>query len=215
MICYTLDSVLQNDNIDLIDEAIADTYSYKDKVSKNIWAMYRYYLINAYDLERWKQRVTDRVTLLHNRYSVLFSAYDDLVTDGTITALDSVDTDTETRDLAETSTRTTSIDSQQTTHDVGTSEALPATSGSSASSWLTNRDISDGTVTGSNDGTDNGSTTDKGTVKHERVTRGGMIPAELYERMKNSLYDPYYEYAREFDYLFVPYYADECGRCGL
>lgn len=207
---YSLQSVLEDDSKDLIDNAIPSVYNYKNKVKEQIWAMYRYNLINGCDLDRWVQRVTDRTTNLHNRYSLLFSVYDELVANGTLTTLESTEFETETRDLSTTNTQTGTADSQTTTHDVSTTEDLPVTSGSSASNWLTDRDISDGTATVESDTTINGAGTDKGTITRERISRSGLIPAELYDKMRKSLYDPYYEYATEFYDLFIPYYATEC-----
>lgn len=211
MIClYSLQSVKEDDNRDLVNESIADTYSYKANVSSQIWAMYRYSMINGCNLDRWVQRFADRVTNLHNRYSVLFDAYDELLTDGLLTTLESSDSETETRNLTGTNEETETNDSNTTINNVSTSEDLPATSGSSASSWLNARDITDATHTVDSDSTIKGTTTDKGTVTRERKSRNGMIPVELYDRMRKSLYDPYYEYAQEFYDLFIPYYATEC-----
>lgn len=237
----TLQGYLDDNKVDLIDTAISSDYVYKAKVSAQIWAMYRYAIINGCDIARWTQRATDKATNLHNRYSTLFAAYDALQDAGDLTALDSTETETETRDLATTSgstettaatgstsdTRTTATDTDVTSSNTATGEDLPATSGSSASSWLNSRDISNGsqtqdtTVTETGSGstkddttrTASGTGTDKGTITRARNSQSGMIPAELYRRMKDALYDPYYEYAREWYDLFVPLYADICGCC--
>lgn len=210
---YSLQSYKDDNDIDLVDSAISDTYTYKSKVSEQIWAQYRYALISNCDIDRWLQRCKDRVTSLHNRYSILFTAYDALLADNSLSSIDSRSTETETRNLAGSNKRTTSNNQNTDGLQVGTAEDLPATSGSSASNWLNarNRVTDDTTVTTS--GTDNADTTDTGTVTRDRVSHADMIPAELYKRMQDNLYDPYYEYAREWYDLFVPFYTDEWCRC--
>lgn len=206
---YSLQSYKDDNSVDLISESIADTYSYKSKVSEQIWAQYRYAMINATDIDRWIQRAKDRVTSLNNRYSVLFTAYDALLADSSLYSIDSTSKETETRNLAGSNNRTTTSKSTTDTDVTSTTENLPATSGSSASSWLNGRDKSDSSQSVDGSGTDNSSTTDTGTVTHERTSHLDMIPAELYKRMQENLYDPYYEYAREWYDLFVPFYTDE------
>lgn len=205
----SLQSYKDDNNIDLIDSAIADTYTYKSKVSEQIWAQYRYAILNSTDIDRWIQKAKDRVISLNNRYSVLFTAYDSLLADNSLSSIDSNSTETETRNLAGSNKRTTSNTQNTNGTQVGTTENLPATSGSSASSWLDarNRLTDDTDVTQS--GTDNTDTTDTGTITRARVSHADMIPAELYKRMQENLYDPYYEYAREWYDLFVPFYTDE------
>lgn len=206
---YSLQSYNDDEGTDLIDSAIDDTYSYKSKVSAMIWAQYRYSLINSCDIDRWLQRAKDRVTQLHNRYSVLFTAYDSLTADDSLSSIDSSSSETETRNLAGSDNRTIDSATTNDTANTRTIEDMPATSGSASSTWLSQRIKDSGSDDGTVKGTDNHATTDTGTITRSRVSHADMIPAELLNRMRANLYDPYYEYAREWYDLFVPFYTDE------
>lgn len=224
---YNLQGVKDDDGRDLIDEAISDDYSYKSKVTSILWAQYRYAILNNTDVDRWVQFATDRATLLNNRYSLLFAAYEAFKTSGDLTSIQMKDSRADSRTITDTGTGTssgtvTTTDSTDTdSTDVVTNEDIPATSGSSASNWLTSRtrDTFDGTVsengTQTSSSSDNSSNnrTDDGTTTLTYMD--GAIPPELIDRMKRNLFDPYLEYAREFNDLFVPFYTNDICGCWI
>lgn len=201
MIAYTLQSYKDETGTDLID-TVLDGYSYKDKCAKSIWAEYRYDVINCCGTEsavsRWIQRCKDIAYQLDERYSQLFSAYEQLKTDNKVTDITITDKSTTTTE-SETSQSDTS-----TTKTTSTGESIPPYSDASKGTWLDNRDTTDGT------GTNEGKGTAKGTSTTERDSTYGMIPLELFKRMKDGLFNPYYEYAREYSKMFVQFWADEC-----
>lgn len=213
MACFTLQSMQDDEGRDLIDEAIPDTCAYKTKVSPMLWAMFRYAILNTCDPDRWVQRATDRYTLLDNRYSVIIEAYEALKETGDLSLLESTSEELETRNLTGSSSRETSATGTSSMDSTDTSENLPQYANASSGTFLSDRGTSESSGTNSSSGTESVTTTDGGTVKRVHVDRMGSIPAEMLDRMRSSLYDPYYEYAQEFADLFVRMWADECG-CG-
>lgn len=213
MWCYTLQNVQDDESRDLVDEGIAATYSYKSDAAAMIWARYRYAVLNTTDLDRWVQRFKDRVTQLDRRYSLIFSAYSAMQTAGDLTDIDSIDTETENHTNNGTANRTTTDSDSSTVDTTQTGETLPATSGSSASSWLDQRNISNSTGSQTRNGTDNTTTTDTGEITRTHNYHNGMIPAELLDKLRNNLFDPYYEYAGEFRDLFIQMYDNEACGC--
>lgn len=215
MMCHTLQSMQDDEGRDLIDEAIPGACSYKAQVSTMIWAMYRYAILNSCDPDRWVQRATDRWTLLDNRFSVIIEAYEELRRSGDLGLLESTSEETETRDLTGTSARETSASGTSSADSVDTSENLPQYANAGSGTFLSDRGTSESSGSSTSTGSENVTTTDGGTVKRVHKDRMGAIPAEMLDRMRTSLYDPYYEYAKEFSDLFVRLWADECGGCGL
>lgn len=207
--CYNLETVQTELGRDLVDEAIPDTFAYKEKVSNMIWAMYRFAVLNSCDLDRWVRRASDKSTLLDNRFTVIMEAYEELRATGQLNSLSSESSETETRDLTGTVSRSTSREDTSTQNDTATTENLPEYLNADSGVFLTSRDKNTSTGTLGSNGTERGSTTDSGTVKRVHVDRLGLIPSEMLERMKNALYDPYYEYAKQWDDLFVRLWADE------
>lgn len=199
----TLDSYLEDNSIDLVDSILTDpdgnAYSYSEKAGKAIWAMYRYALMNCMPAEkyinRWIQRGRDIAYNLDERYSQLFTAYESLKTAGKPVSIDITDTGTTTTETEGSSTGTS--------ENTDTSEAIPQYADASQGTWLTGR----GKSSGSNSGTSTG----KATVTENRSSTGGSLPVELMQRMRNGLFNPYLEYAGEFENLFVPFYIDESG----
>lgn len=234
---YSLQSYLDDTGTDLVADWM-DGYSYADKSAKAIWALYRYAVINACNTEtgitRWIQRCKDIAYQLDERYSQLITAYESLKESGDATSIKIIDksttttTDKGTSDQSTSTTdnrtakTTTVTDDGATSETTTTSEDIPQSADASASQWLNNRETTKGattqdtTVTEDSTGTDTGtatvteSDTRDGTSTTERTSTYGLIPLELFQRMKDGLFNPYYEYAQEFRDMFMPFYADEC-----
>lgn len=206
----SLQDYLEANQIDLIDSAYdvmqtsygvdADTVAlFKDKPSKAIWASYRYQLLNCCGcgvyVDRWKHRFSDRAYNLMEKYTLLFKAYEAMKTAGSMTAIESVSKVTTANEGT--------AHSETATDSTATTENIPQYADAQSGEWLNGRNKDKGTV-----GTD-GKTSDSGTI--ETASALGMLPAELAEKMKNALFNPYTEYAREFEDLFIPFYASGCG----
>ncbi len=205
----SLQSVKDNDGTDLINEVFTAMYVdgylddaqyavYKDKPAKAIWATYRYRFMNTCCSEkyvnRWKQRFADTAYNLLERYDLIFKAYEALKTEGNMTGLTS-------KSLIQ----TTEVSSGQSTdHDdyTNSTENIPAYADAQDGQWLSERTRNDGTETKNYGNNVTGTTTTDSAL--------GLLPAELADRMRKSLFNPYTEYAQEFEQLFMPFYADEC-----
>ena len=209
----SLQSIKENEETDLIADVFTamhdDGYMddaqyalYSDKPAKAIWATYRYRFLNCCCSEtyinRWKQKFADTAYNLIERYDLIFKAYEAFKTDGDITGLTSKSL------IASTEERTSHVSDDS--NDTVTGENIPAYADAQDGEWLNDRTKSDRNAT--RDGTDKASssvTTDSAL---------GLLPAELADRMRKSLFNPYTEYANEFEQMFMPFYADECCGCG-
>lgn len=196
-------------DIDLVDQGFAsletlysvdkDTIAtFQDKPAKAIWATYRFQLLNCCGcdtyIDRWKYRFTDKAYNLLEKYKILFTAYEQLKNNNSLGVTDSVNTVVTTNSGT---THSESVNNGQTTN-----ERIPQYADASSGQWLNDRVKSDGT--NSADGTTHGD----GTIVTTSAL--GMLPAELADKMKNALFNPYQEYAREFADLFIPFFASEC-----
>lgn len=178
----------------------ADTVAtFQDKPAKAIWATYRFQLLNCCGcgtyIDRWKYRFADMAYNLLEKYKILFAAYEQLKNNNTLGVTDSVTT------VVTTSSGTTHSESDG--NGTTTNERIPQYADASGGQWLNDRVKNDSA--NSADGTNEAS----GTI----VTTSplGLLPAELADKMKNALFNPYQEYAREFADLFIPFYASECA----
>lgn len=202
MTMYSLQSYKDENDTDLVESFLSDYTDYYDKCSKQIWALYRYAVLNACNsdtgIERWVQRAKDIAYTLDERYSQLFTAYESLKTAGDVTSITLKDSSVVTTTSKTDDVRSDSGTSEQT------SEDIPQNAASTDLDWLTSRDK------GTTGNESKGSAQTDGTVTTERNSTNGLIPLELFQRMKDGLFNPYLEYAREYDRLFMPFYADEC-----
>ena len=194
-------------DVDLIDSAYttleanygvdSETLAtFRDKPAKAIWATYRFQLLNCCGcdtyIDRWKYRFADIAYNMLEKYKILFAAYEELKS-----GLGSID-----------STGTIVTHSDASTHTDGdnsntaTSENIPQYADASQGEWLNGRSKNTGTVSADGTSTNNIEVTTKSAL--------GMLPAELADKMKDALFNPYEEYAREFASLFVPYFASGC-----
>lgn len=211
---FSLQDYKEANEIDLVARAFAlleTSYdvdaatiaTYQDKPAKAVWATYRYQLLNCAGcgtyVDRWKQRFADRAYNLMEKYTILFKAYEELKSAGELTKTGSASK------MTTQNNGTTQASSENT--DTVTSENIPQYADASQGQWLNARNINKGSATA------NGSSADTGTV--ETVSALGMLPAELADKMRNALFNPYVEYAREFEDMFVPFYASRCGRCSV
>lgn len=194
-------------DIDLVNQGFASletTYSvdadtvalFQDKPAKAIWATYRFQIMNCCGCEtyidRWKYRFADRAYNLLEKYKLLFAAYEELK--GGLGSIDSTGTMTTHGDA--------STHTNGSSDTVMTNENIPQYANALGDKWLNNRANTDNDVTADGTSTNNVEVTTKSAL--------GMLPAELAGKMKNALFNPYLEYAREFSDLFVPFYASGC-----
>lgn len=208
----TLQYYKEQNDIDLIDtcysEMLAeglisdsDATLYRAKPTKMIWAYWRYTLMNTCgsddSVARWKQRFKDTAYLLSEKYNILFNAYEELKGNGKLSEMYS--------------TTLTTTHNEGTTHvgtsgeDTATIENVPQYGDASTDNWINNRNKN------KSEGTTDGKTGDDGTIESQSALN--LIPAEMAQKMRDSLFNPYMEYAAEFSKLFINFYADECG-CG-
>ena len=207
----SLQDYKEANEIDLIDSAFntleatygvdADTIAtFKDKPSKAIWAMYRYQLLNCCGcgvyIDRWKYRFADRAYNLMERYDLLFKAYEKLKTDGVLGNTSSVTKVTSTNEGTSSAT--------MKDNSVATNENIPQYAKAEDGTWINNRAKND------SENESSGTTANNGTIETDSAL--GLLPAELADKMRKALFNPYTEYAREFEDLFVPFYASGC-RC--
>lgn len=208
----TLQYYKDNNDIDLIDECYSEMVSegimseddatlYKGKPARSLWAYWRYTMLNCRDCEdsiaRWKQRFKDRAYLLSEKYGVLFNAYEEIKGNGKLSEMYSTSTTTTHSDG--TIHSGTNNDSEMTT------ENIPQYADASKGTWINNRQN-----TGAETVTD-GTSSDDGTVEQKSALN--MIPAEMIDKMRHNLFNPYFEYAEDFRTLFINFWADECP-CG-
>lgn len=209
----SLQSIKENEETDLIADVFTamhdDGYMddaqyalYSDKPAKAIWATYRYRFLNCCCSEtyinRWKQKFADTAYNLMERYDLIFKAYEALKTDGDITGLTSKSLIASTEESSGHST-----DNDDYTN---TTENIPAYADAQDGEWISARTKNKGTEAKDYGNKVTGTTTTDSAL--------GLLPAELADRMRKSLFNPYTEYANEFEQMFMPFYADECCGCG-
>lgn len=208
----SIESYKDDNGVDLIqtayDAMLADGYitqtqydTYMAKPYRTIWAMYRYRFMNCCPcdtyIDRWKQRFMDIAYTLTEKYDLLFTAYESIKADGSIVGLTS-----KTKVVGN---DTGHVGSSGSNDDTSTVENIPQYADAASGEWLSVRNKANGTNASTID------TNTDSTITTESAL--GLLPAELAEKMRNALFNPYAEYAKEFDSLFVPFYIDECG-CG-
>lgn len=218
----TIQEYLDDNSVDIIADVLTDAdgnaYSYATKAGRAIWAMYRYAPMNTCDsddgIKRWIQRGKDMAYNLDERYAQLFTAYENFKATGDLTSIESKQKQVTATGgtVANTGsvTNTNKDDKVITT----TAEAIPQYQKASDGTWLTGRNVStpNGTVVDTR--VDDTAVTTNMTATTDITGISGVIPSELIERMRNGLFNPYLEYAREYRSLFIPFWFDECG-CGI
>lgn len=197
---YTPTSILacvtddEGNPVDCFADAVPETNPYKATLEDMLWARYRYSMINSVCLDRWLQRLKDQALLIDQKYRLLIAEFE--------TRKDSMASVMRTG-YSETYHDET-VDSSEGSDTVVTKrEDIPQTSGASSEEWLSARDTS--------------TSTPGVTAKHESdgtrtVSEADALNAEQYEKVLESLRDPYVAYAEEFAGLFVNYF--DLGGCG-
>lgn len=215
----SLQSYLDDNSTDLIADVLTDAdgnaYSYATKAGRAIWATYRYAIMNTCGdddgIKRWIQRGQDIAYNMDERYSQLFAAYEQFKSTGVLTDINIGQKQTAVTDGTVKNTGTVTNVSDDDRKITGTTEAIPQYSDASNGTWLTGRTgtATDGDLTDTR--TDDTTAKTDATVTTTIEGTGGVLSNELIRRMKDGLFNPYLEYAREFATLFVPFWVDECG----
>lgn len=95
--CGCLDtpqSILDDEEIDVFEEIIADSEQFYTEKRMILWSYYRYRGIGNQDLQYWIQCMKDRYNLSRDSWNIKFAAWNDLKTK-TATARDMADGSTE------------------------------------------------------------------------------------------------------------------------
>lgn len=215
----SLQSYLDDNSVDLVQSFLEDpdgnAYSYATKAGRAIWANYRYAIMNTCGdsdgIGRWIQRAKDIAYNMDERYSQLFTAYENFKATGDITSIAIKQKQTIVTDG--TLKNTGNVTNVNTNEQVvtGTTEAIPQYQNASEGEWLTERTKStpEGNITDKR--TDDTTAKTDSTVTTDIEGTAGVLPSELIQRMKDGMFNPYLEYAGEFRSLFVPFWIDECG----
>ena len=189
-------------------EPWADT-AQATKIATYLWSSYRYAVMDTACVERWIQRGMDKSALDCRKWTAIMAAYDAHTDD--IADLNRASKATDTSEYTDLEGSRDTVTQSGTTKASGTDsdthEDIPATSGASASSWLTSRD----THTNGRTDTVNGTV---GTAygKKNKTTRTsstediGGTTAEALSRMMDAVEDPYAIYARTWADRFVQMY---------
>lgn len=179
------------------------------KIVTYLWSEYRYTVMNTDCVERWIQRGMDKSALDCRKWSAIMTAFDTHA--DSIGDLSRASTISDTSDYEDLEGSKDTVTQSGTTKasgtDTDTHEDIPATSGASASSWLTSRD------THTNGRTDTISgTTGTAYGKRNRTARTsttediGGTTAEALSRLMDAVEDPYAIYVRTWADRFVMLY---------
>ena len=165
---------------DVLTEIVnASDITDKEQCAKALLNLYRYRMIGSCDVERWVQAMTDRANMDSNRWNTVFSLYQ-----SSMPTIDPNDLNERVRTVTE------SENSSMTDNTDVEREDIPETADAATSKYLSEREGSKRDVTGS----DNRSVTEK--------ERNGL-EYELLGRAMDSVRDPYDDWARRFDDLFL------------
>lgn len=170
---------LMDEGRDVVTEIVnASDITDKEMCSKALTNLYRYRMIGSCDVERWVQAMTDRANLNSDRWNTVFSLYQSMPT------IDPNDLNERVRTVTESGSSTVKDNTSAEREDI------PETADAATSKYLSEREGSKRDVTGS----DNRSVTEK--------ERNGL-PYEVLGRAMDSVRDPYDDWARRFDDLFL------------
>ena len=117
MTCYcdlmTPQRILDEQEIDVFEEIIADTaFAYQMKRTA-LWSAYRYRFIGSCDLDAWIQTMQDRALLIEREYNMKMIAFDQMYSQ----------IDTDGPDFSESSYEANSVTEREDTPDTEYSEA--------------------------------------------------------------------------------------------
>lgn len=151
----------------------------KEQCAKALLNRYRYRMIGSCDVERWVQAMTDRANLDSDRWNTVFSLYQ-----SAMPTIDPNDLNERVRTVIETenSSMTDNTDVER--------EDIPETADAATSKYLSEREGTDRDVSGQ---------VDRNLTEKER----NGLPYEVLGRAMDSVRDPYDDWARRFDDLFL------------
>lgn len=181
--CISVDTIqsLLDEGTDILASVLSDVAGIEERDLRRdaLMSMYRYRMIGSCDVERWAQRMRDRVAELEPAWSRRFMLWQDTLLDSEFSDLhDRVRTVT---DESETSLKET-VDSER--------EDIPETANAMDTKYLSERSAG----TKDTDGESSRTVTEK--------ERTGLA-WELFKRSIVSIPNPYREWANEFDELFL------------
>lgn len=165
---------------DVLTEIVnASDITDKEQCAKALLNLYRYRMIGSCDVERWVQAMTDRANHDSDRWNSVFMIY----RNGQPSQI-AIDLNDRVRTVTESGSSTVK-DNMSTER-----EDIPETANAATSKYLSEREGSKRDMTGS----DNRSVTEK--------ERNGL-EYELLGRAMDSVRDPFDEWAKRFDDLFL------------
>lgn len=179
---FTVDTIqsLMDAGRDVLTEIVnASDINEKDLCKKALLNLYRYRMIGSCDVERWVQAMTDRANMDSDRWNTVFMIY----RNGQPSQI-TIDLNDRVRTVTETGSSTVKDNTSAEREDI------PETADAATSKYLSAREGSKRDVTGS----DNRSVTEK--------ERNGL-EYELLGRAMDSVRDPFDDWARRFDDLFL------------
>lgn len=171
---------LMDDGRDVLTEIVnMSDITDKELCAKALLSFYRYRMIGSCDVERWVQAMTDRANLDSDRWNTVFMIY----RNGTPSQI-AIDLNDRVRTVTESGSSTVKDSTSAEREDI------PETADAATSKYLSEREGSKRDVTGSDD---------RNVTEKER----NGLPYELLGRAMDSVRDPYDEWARRFDDLFL------------
>ena len=179
---YRVDTIqsLMDAGRDVLTEIVnASVINEKEQCNKALLNLYRFRMIGSCDVERWVQAMTDRANLDSDRWNTVFSLYQSYMP-----TIDPNDLNERVRTVTE------SENSSMTDNTDVEREDIPETADAATSKYLSEREGTDRTVTGSGD---------RNVTEKER----NGLPYEVLGRAMDSVRDPYDDWARRFDDLFL------------
>lgn len=179
---FTVDTIqsLMDAGRDVLTEIVnASDIIEKEPCEKALLNLYRFRMIGSCDVERWVQAMTDRANLDSDRWNTVFMIYKN----GQPSQI-AIDLNDRVRTVTESGTSTVKDNTDVEREDI------PETADAATSKYLSEREGTDRTVTGSDD---------RNVTEKER----NGLPYELLGRAMDSVRDPYDDWARRFDDLFL------------
>ena len=171
---------LMDEGRDVLREIVnASDITDKEQCAKALLNLYRYRMIGSCDVERWVQAMTDRANLDSDRWNSVFSLYQTAMP-----TIDPNDLNERVRTVTESGSSTVKDNTDVEREDI------PETADAATSKYLSEREGSKRDVTGSDN------------RKVEEKERNGL-PYELLGRAMDSVREPYDDWARRFDDLFL------------
>ena len=165
---------------DVLTEIVnASDITDKEQCTKALLNLYRYRMIGSCDVERWVQAMTDRANFDSDRWNTVFMIY----RNGQPSQI-AIDLNDRVRTVTESGSSTVKDNTSAEREDI------PETADAATSKYLSAREGSKRDVTGSDD---------RSVTEKER----NGLEYELLGRAMDSVRDPYDDWAKRFDDLFL------------